>query len=230
MTVLAVTHRSTGDALLRREIEPVAERWRHTVLVYGKATDLSFEATLYGFDLAFGTKRDWVGAMADLGVVDIPEEQPLAAGKSSAVEVIESLARVLGVPVKDILTAARVRKRTFHHWKSHPATRPRLESQGDLWSLAHSVEVLVERHGEHLPKWVAESPVRRAMLRRGAHRDLVREATTPATRPDARLISREHQLAAGYFDDDESSEAPLPQERAQPTRARAAEVSRARHS
>jgi hypothetical protein len=105
------------------------------------------------------------------------------------------------VPVKDVLAAAGVKKRTFQHWKRNPRTRPRLGSQGELWALAQSVEVLLERHGTGLARWIAQEPARRELLRRGLHRDVVRAATTLPAVLDPDVLHREHAMAAGHFDD-----------------------------
>jgi hypothetical protein len=234
MSVMTLPERpSTGDALFVRRGYDREDARLHTVVRYSQISDSTFGLTLLSFDSAFATPREWAGTLAVHAVGPTMAETELAAPASSAAETVESLASHLGVPVKDVLAAAGVKKRTFQHWKRNPRTRPRLGSQGQLWALAQSVEVLVERQGAGLAHWIAQEPARRELLRAGLHRDLVRAATVPTAVRDPGLLHRERTMAAGYFDDgpfaDDGLVPPMSDSaRPAPVRARLATPARAR--
>lgn len=228
MSVLTLPERpSTGDVLFVPRSHDREEALRHTVVRYGQISDLTFGVTLLSFDSAFTTSREWARTLVVHVAEPTSAEIDLAAAASSAAETVESLAAHLGLPVKDVLAAAGVKKRTFQHWKRNPRTRPRLGSQGQLWALAQSVEVLLERHGTGLAHWIAQEPARRELLRHGLHRDLVRAATMPTAVLDPEVLHRERTMAAGYFDDGLAAPA-SDSVRPAPVRARMAAPARAR--
>lgn len=90
------------------------------------------------------------------------------AGRHDAVAVVKDLAARLGVPVRDVLEAAGVSRSTFYHWaKATTAFRPRVSSQGKLWTLLHTVENLGNLFGDQLHGWLLADPGRVELLRRG---------------------------------------------------------------
>jgi hypothetical protein len=153
-----------------------------------------------------------------------------ADGRSSVVGTIERLSALLGVPVKDVLAGAKIRKRTFQYWKRNPGTRPRLESQGEVWALAQGIEVLQEHLGKDLANWMAQSP-RRDMLRQGRYDELVQLATTPPGL-DEELARRERARYVGFGDAAEAVSGPSSHStvRTPPTRARVAKRAQVRGS
>lgn len=233
MTTLAVPAPSATGRSAVRNLGASGQSSGHTVVVYGRVDDPVMGRALLDFDLAFS---------AATFIVSRPDpaprvEDPVAPGiealdepSSSAVRAIERISALLGLPVKDVLAAAKVRKRTYHYWKSHPGTRPRLDSTGDLWALAQSIELLEERLGADLAAWMAHSR-QRELFRRGDHDRLVQLATSPR-RLDEEMLRHESWSAAGYG---EPGETPVRVDsgssgRPAPTRARSAKRARPRET
>ncbi len=98
-------------------------------------------------------------------------------GHDDAVAVIEALAAKLGLPVKDVLKAAGIKKSSFYSWKQPDAPRPRVASQGRLWSLAQFVEDLTASTDGNVRQWLLASDARRDRLVHGQFDRLVAEAT-----------------------------------------------------
>ena len=75
------------------------------------------------------------------------------------------VAETLGVPDVDVLSAAGIKQRTFHEWKSK-GRQPRLGSQGQLWRLVGIVEDFAACNSE-LAVWFKSDPRHRDLLRSG---------------------------------------------------------------
>jgi hypothetical protein len=109
---------------------------------------------------------------ASFDLVSFSTEQPKVtddegAGHHDAVSVVKEIAARLGVPVRDVLTAAGISKSTFYSWRAPAAPRPRLASQGRLWALVQAVEGLAGVFGDQLRGWLLADPARVELLRRG---------------------------------------------------------------
>lgn len=90
------------------------------------------------------------------------------AAPRDPVAVVRDIAVRLGVPVRDILSAASISRSTFYYWaKATTAHRPRLRSQGKLWALLQTVERLASLLGDQLHGWLLADPDRVELLRRG---------------------------------------------------------------
>lgn len=105
---------------------------------------------------------------------------------------IEWLQETLGLTLKDTLTAADVKKRTYHSWtKMAASSRPQTRSQGRLWELLDTVETLSELLDQPVKHWLLADNSRTAMLQDGDFADLVRSAVPAgageAFRPQYRL-------------------------------------------
>ena len=125
---------------------------------------------------------------------------------SDAVAAIDFVSRALGVPDVDVLTAARIKERTFHEWKSK-GREPRLGSQGQLWKLVGIVEDLTAR-GLDVAAWFRARPALRNLLRSGdldtfalapVNDDIVDKMSVDSGRASAGLAGPETQVpqAAG---------------------------------
>lgn len=136
------------------------------------------------------------------GTAELTSE--LARGSGDAVKAVRWVESVTGLPNTDIVAAAGIKPRTWHHWRSTGAT-PRVGTQGQLWALLHSVEVLVDQLGDDLGSWLrAGGPDRREMLRAGQHEELVAQAFREAIRrgafSDPAAEAREAHGGAGFYD------------------------------
>ncbi|MFD2025764.1 hypothetical protein [Promicromonospora aerolata] len=228
MTVLAVPPRPATGGSVVAEFPAGVPSHRHTGVRYARVADPAIGCVLLDFEITFSLVSPETRVFTQAIQENVHEE--FANGRSSVVGTIERLSALLGVPVKDVLAGAKIRKRTFQYWKRNPGTRPRLESQGEVWALAQGIEVLQEHLGEGLAHWMAQSP-RRDMLRQGRYDELVQLATTPQGL-DEELARRER---ARYVGDGDAAEVFLsppshPTVRTPPTRARVAKRAQVRGS
>ncbi len=95
-----------------------------------------------------------------------------ASGADDVVGVIEEIARRIGIPVKDVLTAAGVKKSTYHSWKAAGISSPRLASQGRLWEVAQFVEDFTELLGVPIRHWLLADETRRKLFAMGRFAEL----------------------------------------------------------
>lgn len=108
-------------------------------------------------------------------------------GESDVVGAVRWLATVLGVPDGDVLTAAQIKPRNWHNWQG--GRQPRLSTQGQLWSLVHTIRSIEDLLGSDLRGWMQRGGEdRRQALRSGAYTTLLNEALR-------------EQVSAGRFDD-----------------------------
>jgi hypothetical protein len=178
--------RSVEDPALRDALEhfdtalttPICDRTRR------RATTGLPETFLFGwgttsFDVVSTiTKQADQARQAGIGIAD-----PVA-GRDDAVSVVEDLTARLGLPEKDVLTAAGISKSTFHTWKKPKGAkvpRPRVASQGRLWALAQAVEDLEELLDGGLRGWLLADATRVRLLRAGDFDALLRAAEPPAS-------------------------------------------------
>lgn len=197
MTTMTLPLPSTGSAT-RTVATPQGRSETHTAIRYESVASRLVSQHLASFDLVFDTP---VLVMVHVDHDVDTDESDSDIGAASAISTVQQLSDQLGLPVENILRAAGIRKRTFHHWKQKPATTPRLSSQGDLWSLAQAVEVLVDRLGENLPMWMLQDRHRLKMFDRRDFTGLVRDAARHQGRlPD--MASRERHMTVGTFGDD----------------------------
>ena len=99
---------------------------------------------------------------------------------ASAVDVIQTLADQLEFPRDRVLKAASIKRRTYHSWVEKPEARPRLASQGRLWSLAQCVNDLTTLVGTP-GRWLQQSG-RMSLFEAGQFEHLV-ELAVAETRP-----------------------------------------------
>ena len=100
----------------------------------------------------------------------------IVTAEDDVVGVVERLAEVLGLPSRDVLKAAQIKKSSFYSWKKSHA-RPRVASQGCLWALAQVVDELAETVSGPLRAWVLADGRRRAALVAGDFDSLIDDAT-----------------------------------------------------
>jgi hypothetical protein len=94
------------------------------------------------------------------------------SGTNDAVATIDELAKRVGLPVKDILAAAGVKKSTYHSWKAAGAPTPRLASQGRLWEVAQFAEDFAELLGGPIRPWLHADENRRRLFSMGSFAEL----------------------------------------------------------
>lgn len=123
-----------------------------------------------------------------LAVADTPtfelyrDHSSPVSGANDVVEVIEETSRRVGLPIKDVLAAAGVKKSTYHSWKAAAVVTPRLASQGRLWELAQLVEDFTEVHDFPIQQWILTDEARRRLFMRGHFVEL-REMLLSQPRP-----------------------------------------------
>jgi hypothetical protein len=93
-------------------------------------------------------------------------------GTDDAVATIDELAKRVGLPIKDVLAAAGVKKSTYHSWKAPGAPTPRLASQGKLWEVAQFVEDFAELLGGPIRPWLHAEQSRRQLFITGRFTEL----------------------------------------------------------
>lgn len=103
--------------------------------------------------------------------------------KDDVVSVIRELEKELGLPLKDVLAAASIKKRTFHSWVSGTARAPQLRSQGQLWQLVDALEDIRDSVQGSVGTWLKSDTRRMASLRAGRLDELV-DASLPARTAD----------------------------------------------
>lgn len=199
MTTIAEPRAATGSALSCTPLFWTGSS-PHTTIDYRLVTSTSFSERLLSYDLVFDSLPMTLVLLCEEGSA----EPVVTDGASEAVETVERVSRILGLTVEEVLRAAQIKKRTFYHWKSKGGSTPRLSSQGQLWSLAQTVEVLDEQLGHALAGWLRRTPPALAALRRHDFETLVQLAR-PRALEDADLEERARRQSAGYFDEAEGT-------------------------
>lgn len=121
-------------------------------------------------------------AMEEFVEIDVDADEP------SAVDVIASLVKRLGVSERLIEQATGISHSTHAHWKRNSAVRPRAGSEGGLWALMATVDDLAAHLGSRktVAAWLKEDGARRDALKRGMLRRVVdAETGTLRTGPSA---------------------------------------------
>jgi hypothetical protein len=104
----------------------------------------------------------------------VGDDQPDVDETSDVVNAFEQIRAQLGLTQKEMFTATRIRKRTFHSWADKPAgSRPRVASQGRLWELADAVDDLRNTLDQPLGRWLRGDKRRLDALLDGRFDDLV---------------------------------------------------------
>lgn len=121
--------------------------------------------------------------MEDTPTFDIyREHSSQVSGANNVVEVIEETSRRVGLPLKDVLAAAGVKKSTYHSWKAADVVTPRLASQGRLWELAQFLEDFTEVHDFPIQQWLLADETRQRLFVTGHFAEL-REMLPSQPRP-----------------------------------------------
>jgi hypothetical protein len=94
----------------------------------------------------------------------------------SAVEVVSRLERELRLPLRTILRAAGIKRRTFYSWRDNPIVAPRTSSLGRLWALVQCIDDLYLEQDD-VWKWIA-APSRIALLQNGRFDELIDESAS----------------------------------------------------
>lgn len=123
-----------------------------------------------------GRKLAWVGPVVNPVSEDVSDADSLSTdgADQTAVDAVDKLVRILGLPIRDVLAAAGVARRTFYSWRGRNVA-PRLDSQGRLWELLQAAVDLQDVIGNDLPQWIAADPKRRRTLRAGNFDSLMGE-------------------------------------------------------
>ena len=123
-----------------------------------------------------GRKLAWVGPVVNPANEDTADSESLTVDRAddTAVDAVYKIVGLLGLPLRDVLTAAGVARRTFYSWRGRNVA-PRLSSQGRLWSLLQVAVDLKDLIGDDLPQWIAADSNRRRTLRAGNFDSLMGE-------------------------------------------------------
>ena len=116
----------------------------------------------------------------------ILDETQSAVGSTptdDVVAVVRKIENELGLPLKDVLAAAGVKKRTFHSWVSGAARVPQLRSQGQLWQLVDALDDIRESVRGPVGPWLKSDLRHMTLLRSGLLDELV-DASLPVRAPD----------------------------------------------
>lgn len=145
----------------------VARRPRHLTLLLGSAAS-SLDIDLVG---------PW---QVEPGIIDDLREdapQPVDNGSIGVILAVEQLAAKLGLPVRDVLAAAGIKRSSFYSWRKGHVPQPRVASQARLWELTQTVADLTEILTLPLRDWLLASKSRRRALLDGHFDDLLAEAS-----------------------------------------------------
>lgn len=178
-----MSSRSSGALLTGRLPEAT-----HTPLALDKVLDPSVREALAAFDRILEVSLG--ESLASCGITGHDFD-------NDAVAAVAYVAQVLGVPERDVLTAAGIKERTFHEWKRH-GREPRLGSQGRLWELVQVVEDLAERMSDPA-SWLRADMQRREILRSGDPDALVAEVLQDEAVEARGWQGAVQQSTAGYY-------------------------------
>jgi hypothetical protein len=134
-------------------------------------------------------------------VIEPLDVQPVL-GSADAVATVYEISRRLGLPVRDVLSAAGMRKSTFYTWTSPEAPKPRVASQAKLWQLAQFVEDIEALLGGSARRWLLGGVERLEMLGKGRFDDLLDElhkrapnSDFPPTYAESYAVGGDHAVA-----------------------------------
>jgi hypothetical protein len=148
-------------------------------------------------------------------------------GSSDAVTTVYDISRRLGLPVRDVVTAAGMSKSTFYTWTAPDAPKPRVASQARLWQLAQFVEDIEAVLGRSARRWLLADERRFERLGKGDFDELLGELNArppslefPPTYAEAYAVGGDRLVA------DDAEAAPTRQRRGRAEVAKAANRSR----
>ena len=141
-------------------------------------------------------------ALESLYDVDPEERQELELpSDADVVTTVRALVEALGLPLRDVLKAAGIRRSSFHSWDKPGKPRPRMNSVGRLWALAQAVEDLTNTINVPLSRWLLAAPKRHRLLLDGSFDELVELAVNAANPKELRASPRSSTGAAVRPDD-----------------------------
>jgi len=175
------TGATLGNFDVLEHIEPLP-RERHTYCVTDQVDNPSLRAAMSFFDDSLGVPiQRSTSILAGQVQESVRSLEPAAETSThkfdDVVDVIRDLQRRLGIDLKDVLTAANIKPRTYHSWAQPSAPRPRLASQGRLWALAQLVDDLPEVLDVPIRQWLLADSKRLVALRAGRFDELLEQAS-----------------------------------------------------
>lgn len=141
-------------------------------------------------------------------------------GADDVVTTIRKLEMHLGLPLKDVLEGAAIKRSSFFLWEGNRRVRPRVASQGRLWELAQFVEDLEETVTGSVSTWLLSEPSRRRLFREGGFSELLDQARGSRTVISSPAYARSYEIES---DEDESGDSVAPISR--PSRGKRSSVS-----
>lgn len=136
-------------------------------------------------------------------------EEASSGDVADALTTFEALRSELGLNRIEMLSATRVKPRTYHSWKKGGTTRPRLTSLRGLWDLADTLEELREVVPIPLGEWFRADGTRRRLLTTGEFADLLDLANNIHVRSERRKRSRFEPGGIVYDEEVPLDRAPL---------------------
>lgn len=129
---------------------------------------------------------------------DLAEQQEAEpVGSDDAVAVLGDLVRRLGVPQKTVFAATGIRKSTFNTWTRPHAPRPRVDSQGRLWELAHVTAEIEALLGGPVRPWLLANQRRQRLLQDGDFDALLLQATAETLPAQSASVAHAAAFAVG---------------------------------
>src|ERR1700722_1697940 len=107
-------------------------------------------------------------------VIDEPDEP--TKGSDDVVDTVRRLQSHLGLPLRDVLSAAKISRSSFFLWEGNRRIHPRVASQGRLWELAQFVEDLDETVDGNIANWLLTTTSRRRLFKSSEFSQLLQEA------------------------------------------------------
>jgi hypothetical protein len=184
---------------------------------------LSRPAELLAAALAGTAEVIWL-SLTGRGTARLLTIAELDPSELPATEAAAFVATALGVPMRDVLTAAGIAPRTFYSWRATGVRQPRLTSQGRLWELVQLAEDLRELYGHQLRRWM-RAPDRRELLTGEDPQRLLSQALQATTSGPTPSASRIVSSAVGAEPEIPRSAPARPAQSARPAR-RAARTGR----
>jgi hypothetical protein len=137
--------RDAGVRTLRSEWDEVLARVDSALLAtdVSVSDDLNAEETRF---FAWIASSDSLRRVIEVSVIAPVVERAMsfesAEPMTSAVEAVQNLVDDLRLPLKRVLAAAGIKRRTFYMWRESVGVDPRVKSVGRLWALEQCVEDL----------------------------------------------------------------------------------------
>lgn len=132
------------------------------------ASTSAHQTAAYDLILRLPWKRGVELELAETSVIS----ETSVAGQGDAVATVRGLAKFFGLPLGDILKAARISKSSFHSWDKPNQPKPRTSSQGGLWALAQLAGELNEALPGPVSEWLLADEGHLKLLREGQFDEL----------------------------------------------------------